>query len=89
MYFVGNFQTYLLVAISIERLLIPIYNQLENYIFFYRYLMVTNKVQSRSVTFRKCFFIIILCLFLSSIWVVAPLLGWSYYVNFDFYEYTF
>jgi hypothetical protein len=62
MYFVGNFQTYLLVAISIER-----------------YLMISNLINSKSITYKACFITIVVCIFLSAIWAFFPLVGWSYY----------
>ena len=38
-----------------------------------------NKIKSSSITYKVCFMIISLCVFLSAFWTVLPLLGWSYY----------
>ena len=47
--------------------------------FFCRYLMISNTINSQSITYKACFLTIGLCIFLSAIWAVFPLFGWSYY----------
>ena len=41
--------------------------------------MISNLINSKSITYKTCFLAILLCMFLSAIWTVFPLLGWSYY----------
>ena len=41
--------------------------------------MISNLINSKSITYKTCFLAIVLCIFLSLIWTVFPLTGWSYY----------
>ena len=41
--------------------------------------MISNLINSKSITYKTCFLAILLCTFLSAIWTIFPLLGWSYY----------
>ena len=46
---------------------------------YFRYLMISNKVNSKSITYKTCFLVIAVCIVLSLIWTTFPLVGWSYY----------
>ena len=80
MYFTGNMSTYLLCAISIERCRLEIYS-INNFLInlSFRYLVFSNQITLRSITYKTCFLTILICVILSLIWTVVPLLGWSYY----------
>jgi hypothetical protein len=41
--------------------------------------MVSNLINFKSITYKACFLIIALCIILSSVWTILPLVGWSYY----------
>ena len=41
--------------------------------------MISNKVNSKSITYKTCFLVIAVCIVLSLIWTTFPLVGWSYY----------
>ena len=41
--------------------------------------MLRNLICKQSITYKACFLTIGLCIFLSAIWAVFPLFGWSYY----------
>ena len=38
-----------------------------------------NRITPRSVTYKSCILIILVCVFLSAFWALVPLFGWSYY----------
>jgi hypothetical protein len=86
MYFVGNMGTYLLVAISVERsertidFFINNYINLNIFVFTYRYIICYYPTSTRSISYSVCAVVIIICVILSGLWTVLPLVGWSYYV---------
>ena len=41
--------------------------------------MIRNLITLDSITYKTCIISIMLCVFLSAIWAILPLFGWSYY----------
>jgi hypothetical protein len=41
--------------------------------------VISSKLNSRSKTYKCCFWIILFCAFLSALWAILPLVGWGYY----------
>ena len=81
MYFVGNMGTYLLVAVSVERLprIILFYNFILIINIFLRYIICYYPTSTHSINYTVCAVVIIICIFFSGLWTTVPLLGWSYY----------
>lgn len=44
-----------------------------------RYFMLSSPLQTDRLKLRTCIFLMIICIFLSTLWSVTPFFGWSYY----------